>query len=49
MFQTTPKKNHPVREEPLPPTQISRAIQELNIARKWGEWSAASRRRKTGW
>ena len=34
IFQTTPKKNHPVREEPLPPTQIGRALQELNIARK---------------
>ena len=34
IFQTTPKKNHAVREEPLPPTQIGRALQELNIARK---------------
>jgi len=34
IFQTTPKKNHPVREEPLPPTQIGRALEELNIARK---------------
>jgi len=34
IFRTTPKKNHPVREEPLPPTQIGRALEELNIARK---------------
>ena len=31
IFQTTPKKNHPVREEPLPPTQIGRALAELGI------------------
>jgi hypothetical protein len=31
IFQTTPKKNHPVREQPLPPTQIGRALQELNV------------------
>lgn len=36
IFQTTPKKNHPVREEPLPPTQIGRALAELNIG-----WIAA--------
>jgi transposase len=30
-FVTTPKKNHPVRDEPLPPTQIGRALQELGI------------------
>jgi transposase len=30
-FVTTPKKNHPVRDEPLPPTQISRGLQELGI------------------
>jgi transposase len=30
-FHTTPKKNHPVRDEPLPPTQIGRALQELGI------------------
>lgn len=35
-FVTTPKKNHPVREEPLPPTQIGRALQELGIG-----WIAA--------
>ena len=36
IFHTTPKKNHPVREQPLPPTQIGRALQELNIG-----WIAA--------
>jgi len=35
-FHTTPKKNHPVREEPLPPTQIGRGLQELGIG-----WIAA--------
>ena len=36
IFVTTPKKNHPVREEALPPTQIGRALGELNIG-----WIAA--------
>ena len=36
IFVTTPKKNHPVREEPLPPTQIGRALEELAIG-----WIAA--------
>lgn len=36
IFQTTPKKNHPEREEPLPPTQIGRALAELGIG-----WIAA--------
>ena len=36
IFVTTPKKNHPVREEPLPPTQIGRALKELGIG-----WIAA--------
>jgi hypothetical protein len=36
IFVTTPKKNHPVREEPLPPTQIGRALGELGIG-----WIAA--------
>ncbi len=36
IFCTTPKKNHPQREEPLPPTQIGRALQELGIG-----WIAA--------
>jgi transposase len=36
IFYTTPKKNHPVREEPHPPTQIGRALAELNIG-----WIAA--------
>ena len=31
IFVTTPKKNHPVREAPLPPTQIGRALRELGI------------------
>jgi transposase len=35
-FVTTPKKNHPVRDEPLPPTQIGRGLQELGIG-----WMAA--------
>lgn len=30
-FVTTQKKNHPLREKPLPPTQIGRALQELGI------------------
>jgi len=36
IFVTTPKKNHPGREEPLPPTQIGRALKELGIG-----WIAA--------
>jgi transposase len=36
IFHTTPKKNHPVREEPLPPTQLGRALKELGIG-----WIAA--------
>lgn len=36
IFHTTPKKNHPVPEEPLPPTQIGRALAELGIG-----WIAA--------
>ena len=36
IFHTTPKKNHPIREEPLPRTQIGRALEELNIG-----WIAA--------
>jgi len=36
VFHTTPKKNHPVREEPLPPAQIGRALQELRMG-----WIAA--------
>ncbi|MBA2534822.1 MAG: ISNCY family transposase [Rubrobacter sp.] len=36
IFHTTPKKNNGSREEPLPPTQIGRALQELNIG-----WIAA--------
>jgi transposase len=36
IFVTTPKKNHPAREEPLPPTQIGRALQELGVG-----WIAA--------
>jgi transposase len=36
IFVTTPKKNHPVRDEPLTPTQIGRALQELGIG-----WVAA--------
>jgi transposase len=36
IFLTTPKKNHPVREEPVPPTQIGRALGELGMG-----WIAA--------
>jgi transposase len=36
IFVTTPKKNHPTREEPLPPTQIGRGLIELGIG-----WIAA--------
>src|SRR5260370_560923 len=36
IFYTTPKKNHAAREQPLPPTQIGRALAELNIG-----WIAA--------
>jgi len=36
IFLTPPKKNHAVREEPLPPTQIGRALGELGIG-----WIAA--------
>jgi transposase len=36
IFHTTPKKNHPLREEPLPPTQLGRALKELGIG-----WIAA--------
>lgn len=36
IFVTTPKKNHPVREEALPPTQIGRGLSELGIG-----WIAA--------
>ena len=36
IFYTTPKKNHPAREQPLPPTQIGRALAELNVG-----WIAA--------
>jgi transposase len=36
IFITTPKKNHPVRDEPLPPTQIGRALVELGVG-----WIAA--------
>lgn len=35
-FVTTPKKNDPVRDQPLPPTQIGRGLQELGIG-----WIAA--------
>ena len=31
IFVTTPKKNHSERDEPLPPTQIGRALQQLGI------------------
>ena len=31
LFLTTPKKNHPARDEPLPPTQIGRALNELGM------------------
>lgn len=33
LFVTTPKKNHAVRDEPLPPTQIERALNELAVGR----------------
>jgi transposase len=36
IFVTTPKKNHTGRDEPLAPTQIGRALQELGIG-----WIAA--------
>ena len=36
IFVTTEKKNHPKREEPLPPTQIGRGLAELAIG-----WIAA--------
>jgi transposase len=36
IFVTTPKKNHPARDEPLPPTQIGRALHELGVG-----WIAA--------
>jgi transposase len=36
IFVTTPKKNHAERAEPLPPTQIGRALQELGLG-----WIAA--------
>ena len=36
IFLTTPKKNHAPRDEPLPPTQIGRALKELGIG-----WIAA--------
>ena len=36
IFHTTPKKNHPQRDTPLPATQIGRALQELGIG-----WIAA--------
>ena len=35
-FVTTPKKNHAAREQPLPPTQLGRGLQELGIG-----WIAA--------
>jgi hypothetical protein len=35
-FVTTPKKNHPERDGPLPPTQLGRGLQELGIG-----WIAA--------
>ena len=37
IFLTTPKKNHAPRDEPLPPTQIGRALSELGIG-----WIAAN-------
>jgi transposase len=43
LFVTTPKKNHPVRDEPLPPTQIGRALQELGNG-----WIAAHSPQATG-
>ncbi len=36
IFLTTPKKNHAPRDEPLPPTQIGRALNELGVG-----WIAA--------
>ena len=36
LFVTTPKKNHAAREEPLPATQIGRALNELGVG-----WIAA--------
>jgi len=36
IFHTTPKKNHPARDQELPPTQIGRALRELGIG-----WIAA--------
>jgi hypothetical protein len=36
IFQTAPKKNHLLPDEPLPPTQIGRALRELGIG-----WVAA--------
>src|SRR6266404_101939 len=36
IFQTAPKKNHRLPDEPLPPTQIGRALRELGIG-----WTAA--------
>src|SRR6266487_2381703 len=36
IFLTTPKKNHPARDQELPPTQIGRALQELGVG-----WIAA--------
>jgi transposase len=36
IFLTTPKKNHAPRDEPLPPTQIGRALRELGVG-----WIAA--------
>lgn len=36
IFVTTPKKNHPVRDDPPPATQIGRALEELGIG-----WIAA--------
>jgi hypothetical protein len=36
IFHTTPKKNHLGRDEPLPPTQIRRALREHGIG-----WIAA--------
>src|SRR6266704_4597538 len=36
IFLTAPKKNHTARDEPLPPTQIGRALQELGVG-----WIAA--------
>jgi hypothetical protein len=36
IFQTAPKKNHTLPDEPLPPTQLGRALLELGI-----DWVAA--------